>query len=264
MRTTMNTLSAILAALVVSITAAWHVQAATYDAYGGTWAGWPTSWTPIPSLRDPIDSGVSGQCDFVGDAQDECAYYRAASDYIYFRFRVHSSQPTFADSLWIFVDAVGSGAEGTPEYAFVWDTKATPASSHGLELQVPKTIGTTWSTAQMDDIDMNNGTKIAPPDFGLSNGDGYVRYTDHVPTANFGETTLVDVAVSRAFLAKQTALTFLSWMIQLGSRETTNDHDPPTSDIAANSSPSSPGLAWSSAFTVSESTTRRNETFWIE
>jgi len=54
---------------------AFSSSAATNDIFGGTYANWPSTWTELSSLNDPIDAGIEGKLDFVGDTSNPGAYY---------------------------------------------------------------------------------------------------------------------------------------------------------------------------------------------
>jgi hypothetical protein len=93
----------------------------------------------------------------------------------------------------------------------------------------------------MNDIDGNNATKVAPPDFGLTNGNGYIRILNNQSTTNFGNTTFVDFAISWNYLTTNTTLAKnQNWNIQLGSITNANDHNFIDYDVAGNLSPTDP------------------------
>lgn len=226
---------------------------ATASSYGGTFGNWPTAWTAISGLNDPDDLLSNERIDFVGDSNDPGAYYAGNSEYLFFRVRVDDGAATeFADTIMILID---QGQDGTLDYAFMWDSKENDQTNHGLELGVPRDVGATWATTRMDDRDGNNAKKIAPPDFGLSNGDGYVRIVNGQSTTNFGTTTFVDFAVKWSYLSANTTLAKgQSWNIQLGSIDQANDHNWIDYDVAGGQSPSGsrtfPGTAGFSATAI--------------
>lgn len=225
------------------------VYAATTDQYGGHYNYWPGDgqWVPIVSLNDQ-DDGVAEQLDFVGDANSPGAYVATDNNYVYVRARIDvgtATTSTFEDSIFVLIDRVGY-TDHVPDYAFVWDTKGAVKVEHGLEFQVTDVTGSTWATTKLNDIDGSIGQKIAPPDFGASNGNGYIRTVDSVSTTNFGTTTFVDYAVSWSYLSAQSTLApGQSWRIQLGSIQNATDHNFITTDVAGGSNPTSQGLDWS-------------------
>lgn len=228
------------------------VRAATNDVYGGTYANWPTTWTAIQSLNDPHDTGIIERCDFVGDANSPAVYVTKNDEYVFFRTRMHDDTIAFADAIWIFVDAVGSGPEYIPENAFVWDSDGKP-TDHGLELQVSNPpIGATWSQTQMADVDGSVGQKYSPPDFALTGGEGYLRVISGMSTLNFSNTTVIDWAISFNVITGRTKLTLNQWRIQVGSRSNAGDHKEPIIDVAANHNPTDLGLSWSDSFAIPE------------
>lgn len=208
----------------------------TASSYGGTYTGWPSNWTVISALNDPDDGLINEKLDFVGDSLNPGAYYAGDSNYCYFRVRVDDGAATeFSDTVMIVID---KNADGTPDYSFGWDSKEAQQQNHGLELGVLRDNGNTWSATRMDDIDGNNAQKIAPPDFGLSNGDGYVRILNNQSTTNFGTTTFIDFAIKWSFLSANTTLgKGQYWDIQLGSINQANDHNFIDYDVAGNKSP---------------------------
>jgi hypothetical protein len=226
-------------ALMVALSAT-IVQArplATASSYGGTYTGWPTTWTAISSLNDPDNLLANERIDFVGDTSDPGAYYAGNSEYLYFRVRVDDGTATeFSDSILILID---QGQNGALDYAFQWDSQSNDQTGHGLELGVPRDVGTTWATTRMNDRDANNAQKIAPPDFGLSNGDGYIRILNGQSTTNFGTTTFVDFAIKWSYLSTNSLLgKGQTWNIQLGSINNANDHNFIDYDVAGGQSPS--------------------------
>jgi hypothetical protein len=239
-------LGALLLTVMATVPCLHGATNAWYPAEGVNWGGWPSTWTAIPSLNDPKDlTDANARLDFVGDAQNPCGYWAANSNYFFVRMRVAVSNvtaTTFRDSHWVYVDRIdftnGSAAKGLPDYAFAWDSKNADITKHGLELNTGSNqTATTWSTLALDDIDGSTGGKVAPPDFNLS-GDGYIRTVDQVPTANFGYTTFIDIAVKWSFLSASTALASnQQWRIQFGSRNDSTDHNAPTDDIAGGFAP---------------------------
>lgn len=210
------------------------------DQYGGTYGNWPTAWQTIPGGNDPVDSTVAGRLDFVGSASNPGGYWATDQNYVYFRARVNIATiggSTYSDSLTVLVDYNG---DYKPDYGFSWDSKSNNNSNHGLELQVPSVIGSTWGQTQMDDIDGQNGTKLAR-DFnnGSRTGDGYVRTVDgqSSPGLGSGTTSFIDFAISWSFLqgaspAGQTALApGQTWHVQFAGINNNNDHQNFNADI---------------------------------
>jgi hypothetical protein len=223
------------------------------DIYGGHYDAWPTAWNAVSSLNDPND-GVASELDFVGDSSDPCFYYHVGSQYIYFRCRVAdgaADADTYRDSVLVTIDQVGVGNVGEPDYAFAWDSKGeqTNPGQHGLEMTVLDSIVSTWDKTKFDDIDGNAAQKIAPPDIGLANGDGYLRLNNNQSTANFGLTTYIDFAVSWDYLENKSGTTLAKgqeWRLQLGSIANATDHNNITEDVAGSYSPGSTvSLTWS-------------------
>lgn len=224
----------------------------TTIAQYGTKSTWPadSDWKAITSLNDPHDASASHEaCDFVGDATNPGAYLFSDSNYWYLRVRVDEGivgSGTVQDAILILIDNTG---DSQPDYAFSWDAKSASITQHGLELQIPDTIGSTWSNTQMKDIDGDPARKVSPPDFALpaTGTDGYIRTVDSVSTTNFGTTTYIDFAVSWSFLSTNTTLTKTqAWKIQLGSIANSTDHNNIDCDVAGGKAPSDSGLSWTS------------------
>lgn len=244
-------------------------QPRSASSYGGTYPSWPTTWKAINSLNDPDDGLTNARIDFVGDATDPGFYIAGNSNYCFFRIRVDDGDATlFSDSHLILID---KDQNGTLDNSFAWDSQSNDQENHGLEMQDPDDIGSTWATTRMDDLDNNNGSKIAPPDFGLSNGDGYVRILNGQSTTNFGTTTFIDIAVSWSYLTTNTTLAKgQSWNIQLGSIDQVNDHGWIDDDVAGNQAPTGsvtfPGtVSFSSTDVLIANLDARNNTFnkWV-
>jgi hypothetical protein len=71
--------------VITSSTISYARPLATASSYGGTYTGWPTSWTPINTLNDPHDSSLTNErIDFVGDSTDPGVYYAGNSEYLFF------------------------------------------------------------------------------------------------------------------------------------------------------------------------------------
>jgi hypothetical protein len=141
----------------------------------------------------------------------------------------------FADTLMILID---QGQDGSLDYAFMWDSKGTPEDQHGLELGVRNVEGTTWDNTRLTDADGNAAKRVTPPDFGSSNGDGYVRLLNGQPTTNFGTTTFVDFAINWTFLTTNSTLgKNQTWDIQLGSISNATDHNDIKYDVSGGLAP---------------------------
>jgi len=113
---------------------------------------WPSSWTAVPSLNSPVNSGITGELDFVGDTTNPGFYLSQSSTFLFFRMRVNVptvAADTFRDSHLVLIDVVGwnypgIGVEGKPDFALTWDSRSNDPAKHGLEMQIPSTLGTTW------------------------------------------------------------------------------------------------------------------------
>ena len=220
--------------------------AGTYFMYGGIHTNWPITWTSITALNDP-DDGVAENMDFVGDANDPAGYWAKDENYMYFRMRIDAGAPgsnLLAGSLFVIIDAVGVGVTNGP-LSIAWDAKENDQTKHGLEMQYSNSVANTWSASRFSDLDGASGNKISPPDFGLSNGDGYIRMIDEISTTSFGTTTFVDIAAKWSYLRANTMLnTGQTWKIQFGSCANANDHNLVDTDVGANSTPTTNPKAW--------------------
>jgi hypothetical protein len=210
--------------------------AASASSYGGTYSDWPTSWMAITGLVDPDDNLSTSKIDFVGNSSYPGAYVANNGEYIFFRIRVDDGSATiFSDTIMILID---QDNDDSPDYAVMWDSRHNDQPNHGLELGIPNDVGPTWATTRMDDLDGDPALKISPPDFGLSNGDGYVRILNGQPTTGFGTTTFVDYAVRWSYLSTETTLgKGQSWGIQLGSIDDATDHSWINYDVSGGRSP---------------------------
>lgn len=224
----------------------------------GAKSSWPAAWIPISSLNDG-DDGLGLQYDFVGDATNPGFYQYYDGTYLYFRMRVDLNayaDGAFNGTHFIMIDCGTNDATNSctgalddkEDYAFVWDSAATPASKHGLEMTVKSVVGlTAWSDSRFDDLDGLSADKgdadFAVPTDGTT-GEGYIRTIDQQSTTNFGNTTFIDFAIQCAYLSTNTNLecTGQTWKIQIGSTANSNDHTTVSEDVGANSSVSS--KAW--------------------
>ncbi len=248
---------AVLGLVVLAVILPVAASATEMLQFGSGNPQWPTNWVALPELNDPVDTSgpalrmkedfkgyyVNPDNDFVGDAADPAAYYAVTNDYVYFRMRVKVGavdasalpSPTFSgDSFWIFVNPYNNY---NPRYAFAWDNKGRPYYNHAMEMNVmgKDESVTKWTQMEMDDRDGNEEVKIAPPDFRWDGGDGFIRTVDHVATANFGETTFIDWAISKQYLATYVPklIENHNWKFNYVSRTNGIDHDKPNADAAA-------------------------------
>lgn len=208
------------------------------------------AWTAVPSLNSPINSGISGELDFVGDATDSGFYLAQNASFLFFRMRVRVGTvggTTFTGSHLVLIDVVGwdypsIGETGKPDFSIAWDSKSADPTNHGLEMQIPDTLGFKWGQIKMDDIDLNNAKKIAPPDINTT-GQGFIRTIDGQATANFGQTTFIDYAVALSYLnppdpAPSGSNPYLANILthplrfQLGSIAGATDHNLINADVA--------------------------------
>ena len=221
----------------------------------GSYNGWDSlSWNELSGLNDPNDSLAATEIDFIGDASDTCAYWADNGSYIFFRFRVNTATAdlnTFTDTHSVLIDVdnylygTGFGTDSTSyqiDYGFTWDSKSSDLEGHGLEMSIPGTIGSTWGSTKITDLDGVNG-KTAVDINGDITGrgyDGFIRSVDGQSTANFGDTTFVDFAVSWDYLETYTDLRKgQDWNVALATIANANDHNFLSGDIAAGQSPSS-------------------------
>lgn len=245
--------------------------------YGGTWNAWPTVWTAISSLNEGTDTGVASYLDFVGNTASPLASYALTSNYICFRLQVDAnaySSSWVGSTFMILVNAVGynnplnlTNQNAAPDFSFAWDNNVA-AQNHGLEMQIPSTLGNTFKDLRMADLDGNSGQKITnmttvtptlANDFRLTGGDGYIQTVSGHDAGTLGTTTYIEIAISRAYLtANVPALAAnSSWQIQLGTIPNANDHNAITGDVAGGLTPDSTiiSTAWSDPINVPEPST---------
>ncbi len=243
-----------------------------YGPAGGPVSGWDNgtdsiAWTAVSSLNDGIDAG--GKLDFVGDVSNAGFFMAESASYLFFRMRVNvASAPsgTFSDAHLVLIDVVGwnyptIGATGKPDFAFSWDSKSNDPTKHGLEMQIPSTLGVNWSDIRMADIDGNSAAKGAA-DINTT-GQGFVRTIDGQATTNFGNSTFIDFAIQKSYLTQNSTTTgqllnvegnLVPVNIQLASIANATDHNAINSDIAGGFAPTSPVVtSWSA--TVPEPST---------
>lgn len=159
------------------------------------------------------------------------------------------------------IDKVGTGTVNVPDYSISWDSKSADPTQHGLEMQVINTQNTKWSGIDFRDVDGDAAKKLTADINGNSMterpGEGYVRTVDGQSTANFGQTTFVDVAVKWSYLESNTGLApGQEWRFSFGSIENATDHNKIKSDIAGAANPTSDIIyGWSNVVTVPEPST---------
>ncbi len=219
----------------------------TVNQYG-TYASWPTTWTPIYSLNDGT-SAASSFFDFVGTTDYPGVLFAKDADYIYFRVRVNyqgtlTAYPdTGTTGKGTIMILINNDADDNPDYAFAWDFKEA-LIGHGLEMLEFNTTSGVWSGTKMDDVDGKNAEKVAPPDFAQTGTDGYIRTIDQQSTP-WGYTTYVDFAIKCSYLTtlgstygSALSCADTNWKIQVGSISGANDHNFIDTDIAGGKSPS--------------------------
>lgn len=214
------------------------VTAAVVEHYGGSYGSWPADgvWVAIPTLNDIDDGLADPQYEIVGNNTYPAVYHYSNGTYKFFRVRVQwpnavVAGTTFKGTIGIYFDW---DRDNTLENAVIWDTAGSPATAHGMELQVTGTEGATWATTKCEDADGVGNDKTAPPDFSLAGGDGYLRTVDGVATTDFGTTTFVDFAINCTYLAAQTDMecTGQTWNIMAGVIDKANDHNFISGDVA--------------------------------
>jgi hypothetical protein len=231
----------------------------TVAQYGGTYGSWPldSQWQAINSLNDPVDltQATWGHIDFVGDTTNPAVYTYYNGSYLFYRVRVHYAgdcttaygSPFTNGTIMVVIST--NTTSPTPAYAFSWDFKENTHSDHGLEMSVIATTGVTWAATNMNDVDGNNAKKIAPPDFALTGGDGYIRTLDHQATTNFGDTLFVDFAISCDYLENRSTTSLRcnqTWKVTAASVQNANDHGFLNGDIAGGvNPPAAPTTGWS-------------------
>jgi hypothetical protein len=226
--------------------------AATNEVIGST-TNWPTTWIPLNGLNDVNDGLSKTHLDFVGNTANPCGFYASTNGYLFFRQRVQANttnQTTFGNAHFVLINLIGTnynagaGEDGYPDYAFGWDNyNNTDIAKHGLEMQVRATIGATWSTSNLADIDGDPSAKAINDINGTGRTtDGYVRVISEQNTTNFSFTTVIDYAVKWSYLQTYTGLNSnQSWKVAFASLDSNNDHgDIKNGDIAGGASPSSP------------------------
>lgn len=240
--------------------------------FGGTYNGWPSSWTTLGGVNDASDGLQRPWVDFVGDAGNAGGFWAANSEYFYVRVRVDAStvtSSTFSDTLLVMIDQVGYNRyqTGYPDYAFAWDTNGNTKQQgeHGLEMmhiQIQPTPGSTWGAIRFDDVDGNNAKKGTQDFNGVSStersGDGYVRTVDGQP--GFDGSAFVDFAIKWSYL-KNNSTTSLepgqTWRVAFASIANATDHNPIGDDMSAASTPTMivTTSGWSDPITVPEPST---------
>ena len=225
----------------------WKAVGASYNMVGGEYADWPSTWTAITNLNDP-DDGLGEDLDIVGDASDPAGYWRQDENYVYFRMRIDNSAGVSNVPNASYFVMIRPG-ETSNIWGLAWDAKSDNNNNHGLEMVVSTggnaVVGTSWGATRVEDVDGTSGSKISPPDFGVANGDGYVRTTDAVGTTSFGTTTYIDFAAKWSYLRANTGLnTGQVWSIQFGTIAGSTDHGYIGTDVAANCTPTTTPLTY--------------------
>jgi hypothetical protein len=191
----------------------------------GTYNNWSTNWTAISGGTDGADQ-ADATADYVGDASNPGLYYANNGSYVFFRMRINADTFTTAPNAYILLfDIANYGVTGI-DYAFCWDAKSKVVD-HGLEMGIAGANGPTWGVAQMDDIDGAPASKTTLDINGAGRTtDGYVRTTDRQATTSFGDTTLIDFAVSWSYLQANTNMrSNQTWNVALASIVNATDHN---------------------------------------
>lgn len=242
-----------VASLILTADAAF---ATTVSQVNGNYANWPIQWTVISSANDPIDSGVAGRLDFIGDNLNPAGYWARDNSYVYVRARVNTSTVgagTYSDSLLVLIDVAGMGTANLPDYAFAWDSKSGNNASHGLEMGILNTSANTWNGINMKDLDGSSDSKGTNDINGNSRtADGYVRSVDSQSTVNFGTTSFIDYAVSWNYLVSYTGLNSnQTWSLAFASISSATDHGNlgQNGDISGTANPTSfISVGWTEPF----------------
>ncbi|MBN2161842.1 MAG: PEP-CTERM sorting domain-containing protein [Pontiellaceae bacterium] len=229
----------------------------------GSYNNWvqDADWTPLTALNDAQDGMAYGEEDFVGDALDPAFYWADNGSYLFFRMRVYTATAdidTFNGTHTILIDldnylyGTGFGTDSASsqiDFALTWDSKNAP-EEHGFEMSVAGVNATTWSKTKLDDIDGITTKGDNDINGAGRTTDGYIRSVDGQATANFGDTTFVDFAISWNYLTNYTDLApGQTWDIAAATIENAQDHAFLTGDIAGGASPAS---ALSSGWTTVE------------
>lgn len=241
-----------LAFLALATLGAMPCSGGTINQVGGTYASWPSTWTPLTGVNDANDGLSRTQLDFVGDSANPGGYWASDANYVYFRMRVAAPTVvanTYSDTLTVLIDLPGmdSANPNNANYGFAWDSKSGNNTQHGLEMQIPSIKGQQWQNNRMGDIDGSDGQKLANDINGNSRvGDGYVRTIDGQSTANLGNTSFVDVAVAWDYLqnpakgnTQLSSTNLATWRIAFASIPNATDHNSLTGDISGGANPSS-------------------------
>jgi hypothetical protein len=125
-------------------------------------------------------------------------------------------------------------------------------------MQTNITAFTTWSDVKLSDIDNSSGQKV-PQDINssLRTTDGYVRGLTLQNTVEYGDTVLLDYAISWSYLSNYTSLRKdQTWRMALADFRNATDHNTINSsgaDLAGTSGLSGPtSQYWSYEFMVPE------------
>lgn len=211
---------------VVLMGAGWTAAEVSQDRIG-TYSGWSgLNWRPMAGINDGANEpSITDKLDFIGDATSPGGYWAVNNDYVFYRMRVAGdTNITYDDTLQVVIDRAGVGTVNVPDYAFAWDSRATPVTAHGLEMQDLGSSGTTWGSVTMDDLDNSNSSKTSVDINGAGRTtDGYVR------TVQTDGKYYVDMGVSWSYLktnvSQLTLSNFGDWRIAFSSLGGGNDHN---------------------------------------
>lgn len=225
----------------------------------GTYDGWGDSWTSLGGYdADALDKDAAPALDFVGNEASPGLYTADNGEYVMFRMRVDADTFTAASGAHlVLIDVANYGVTGI-DYAFAWDSKSADITKHGLEMCIKAVNGPTWGVSQVDDLDGLPSTKAVNDINGFENSvqrttDGYVRSTDGQSTVAFGNTTLIDFAVSWSYLTTYTDLRpTQSWSVGLASIANATDHNVFNADVSGASFTDSIAVGWSAPMAVPE------------
>lgn len=224
----MKTALYLILAMTCLVVGSGDARAAVTIPVIGNNASWPSMWTSI-GAGDGIDSGVTGARDLVGQLQ-----YAQDNEYIYFRMQLNTPSLTSTEnaSYLIYIDRLGVGTAGIPDFGFAWDSKSNDPAKHGLEMGRWSSGGTTWGGVIMDDVDgitTSKGTAdINGPTGSQRTTDGYLSIvTGADGYSGTGANSYIEMAVSWNYL-RNNSLTGLgqgqTWNVAAGVINASNDH----------------------------------------
>lgn len=236
------------------------------------WANQTINWNVLNNVNTGYKTGSSSpEITFVGSTQSPGSYFAVNNDYVFFRVRTKYtgtvSTATFSDTVMCMINVNNynytnpssiTNNSTSPDFAFSWDSKSNDITKHGLEMQaIDKTAGP-WNAIQFQDLDTWGNQNILPtpplsyapqsastkfsfetapkgPDFGVHNGDGFVRtidgvsyiYTDTNNQQQTTTSTFIDFAISKAYLTNiaPPIINNPSWQIQFGAIANATDHN---------------------------------------